>query len=135
LLGGTVNGELLAGFACGDREGRNREELACFLDSRRVESPAMTMDTADAYALIYRNLRRRGKAIPPITSGSRQVVWNWRAVLFSLNAHFQVVVGLRVIRGCGEMLTQVTVQPLTGRAGMDADPLRNRRRSGAVQMQ
>ena len=31
LISSTVLGELLAGFACGDREARNREELRRFL--------------------------------------------------------------------------------------------------------
>jgi tRNA(fMet)-specific endonuclease VapC len=39
LLGITVIGELLAGFAWGERERRNREELSLFLASPRVESP------------------------------------------------------------------------------------------------
>jgi hypothetical protein len=34
LLAATVVGELLAGFAGGEREARNREELRQFLDCR-----------------------------------------------------------------------------------------------------
>jgi len=37
LISSTVLGELLAGFACGDREARNREELRRFLAVATVE--------------------------------------------------------------------------------------------------
>ena len=48
LLGVTVIGKLLAGFACGEREARNREELQQFLDGRFL----------------------------PMTSGSQPVAWS-----------------------------------------------------------
>jgi len=43
LLGVTVPGELLAGFACGEREAKNRLALRQFLDNRRVETPPVGM--------------------------------------------------------------------------------------------
>jgi hypothetical protein len=43
LLGVTVLGELLAGFAWGKREAKNRQELRQFLDDRRVETPPVGM--------------------------------------------------------------------------------------------
>jgi tRNA(fMet)-specific endonuclease VapC len=64
LLGVTVIGELLAGFACGERERPNRKELSLFLASPRIESPPVSTDTADAYAHLYRDLKRKGRPIP-----------------------------------------------------------------------
>ena len=64
LISSTVLGELLAGFACGDREARNREELRSFLAVDSVQVIPMVLETADAYALIYRSLRQQGTPIP-----------------------------------------------------------------------
>ena len=64
LISSTVVGELLAGFACGSQEARNREELSRFLDVPRVELCPVSLATADAYALIRRHARRKGRPIP-----------------------------------------------------------------------
>lgn len=104
LLGTTVLGELLAGFACGEREARNREELRQFLDCRRVETPAVGMATADAYALLYRTLRRKGRPIPTNDLWIAASCLEHGAVLFSLDAHFDQVDGLRRIRFWAEAL-------------------------------
>ena len=48
LLGTTVIGELLAGFACGKREARNRQELRQFLDSEQVDGLRRIGSWADA---------------------------------------------------------------------------------------
>ncbi len=63
-LSRTVLGELLAGFAAGTREARNRAELARFLESPRVDILNVTAETADSYALVYAGLRRKGQPIP-----------------------------------------------------------------------
>jgi tRNA(fMet)-specific endonuclease VapC len=104
LLAATVLGELLAGFACGEREARNREELRQFLDCRRVNIPAVGMATADAYALIYRTLRSKGRPIPTNDLWIAASCLEHGAVLFSLDAHFAQVDGLRWIRCWAEAL-------------------------------
>lgn len=50
LLPVPVMAELLAGFACGSREGRNQQELSRFLASPRVVIAPMSAATADADA-------------------------------------------------------------------------------------
>ena len=50
LLAATVLGELPAGFACGEREARNREELKQFLDCRRVDIPAVGSELPGAWS-------------------------------------------------------------------------------------
>ena len=64
LVRTTVLGELLAGFACGDRERRNREELRRFLEVESVQVIPLGLETADFYALLYRSLRQQGTPIP-----------------------------------------------------------------------
>ncbi len=46
LISSTVLGELLAGFACGDREARNREDLPRFLAVHAVEITSIGLETA-----------------------------------------------------------------------------------------
>lgn len=46
LISSTVLGELLVGFACGDREARNREELRRFLVVDAVEITSIGLETA-----------------------------------------------------------------------------------------
>ena len=104
LISGTVVGELLAGFACGDREARNREELGQFLDCRSVEITSVGLATADAYALVYRSLRRQGRPIPTNDLWIAASCLELGAVLFSLDAHFELVPGLRRIRCWTEVL-------------------------------
>jgi len=60
----VVLGELLAGFAGGSRERRNREELAAFLDSPRVVVRQVDEATADFYATVFTLLRQKGRPIP-----------------------------------------------------------------------
>jgi predicted nucleic acid-binding protein len=64
LLSSTVVGALLAGFACGTQEARNREELKRFLASPRLSVCAYGLAAADSYALIDRDLRRQGRPLP-----------------------------------------------------------------------
>ena len=64
LMSTTVLAELLAGFACGDREARNREELRRFLAVDSVQVIPLDLETADSYAMLYRNLRQEGTPIP-----------------------------------------------------------------------
>lgn len=91
----TVLGELLAGFAAGTREAKNRAELAQFLGSPRVGVYSVTADTADSYALVYASLRRKGQPIPSNDLWIAASVLEHGAALLSLDAHFAQVDGLR----------------------------------------
>jgi predicted nucleic acid-binding protein len=98
LISSTVLGELLAGFACGDREARNREELRRFLAVDAVQVIPMGLETADAYGLIYRSLRQQGTPIPSNDLWIAASCLEHGALLFSLDAHFERVPGLRLVR-------------------------------------
>jgi tRNA(fMet)-specific endonuclease VapC len=104
LLSSTVAAELLAGFACGSQEARNREELSRFLVSPRVALCDSSLTTADHYALIYRDLRRSGKPIPTNDIWIAASCLERGALLFTFDQHFEQIAGLRVIRSWAEAL-------------------------------
>jgi predicted nucleic acid-binding protein len=91
----TVLGELLGGFAAGQRESANRNELAQFLAVPRVTVVPMTMATADLYALVYAALRRKGQPIPTNDLWIAASSLEHGAALLTLDAHFQNIDGLR----------------------------------------
>ena len=94
-LSSVVLGELLAGFAAGSREARNRMELSRFLDSPRVQVLPVTADTADSYALIYAALRRKGQPIPTNDLWIAASALEHNAMLLTKDAHFLQIDGLR----------------------------------------
>ena len=63
-INATVLGELLAGFKAGSKEDVNRKELNLFIDSPRVQVLALDDDTAEYYANIFVDLKKKGKPIP-----------------------------------------------------------------------
>jgi predicted nucleic acid-binding protein len=98
LLNCIVLGELLAGFALGTREGKNRSELARLLASPRVAVVPVTADTADSYAVVYAGLRRKGQPIPTNDMWIAASALEHGAAVLTRDAHFRSVEGLRV--GC-----------------------------------
>ena len=91
----TVLGELLGGFAAGQRQSANRSELTKFLNVPRVKVVASTAATADLYALVYAALRRKGKPIPTNDLWIAASSLEHGAALLTLDAHFQSIDGLR----------------------------------------
>ena len=104
FLNSIVMGELLGGFAAGNREARNRSELARFLESPRVSVLPITADTADSYALVYISLRRKGQPIPANDLWIAASALEHGAGLLSLDAHFGCVDGLRLGRRLDDFL-------------------------------
>jgi tRNA(fMet)-specific endonuclease VapC len=94
LLSSTVVGELLAGFAAGTRESKNRAELSRFMNSPRVETVSVTSNTADSYALVYASLRRKCKPIPTNDMWIAASALEHAAGLLTLDGHFTHVEGL-----------------------------------------
>lgn len=60
----VVLGELYSGFKGGSKETKNRKELEQFLDSPRVQLIQMDEETAEFYANIDWDLKKKGKAVP-----------------------------------------------------------------------
>lgn len=98
FLNSIVLGELLGGFAVGTRESANRGVLARFMASPRVDTLALTPNTADAYALIYADLRRKGRPIPTNDLWIAATAMEHGLALLTCDVHFNHVAGLRVGR-------------------------------------
>lgn len=91
----TVLGELLGGFAAGQRESANRSELSLFINTPRVKVVSSTAATADLYALVYAALRRKGQPIPTNDLWIAASSLEHGAALLTLDAHFKNIDGLR----------------------------------------
>lgn len=100
----VVLGELLAGFAAGNREAVNREELALFLQSHRVSTLPVRETTADHYALVFAVLRAKGRPIPSNDLWIAACTLEVGGALLTLDAHFGEVEGLRLGRRLGDFL-------------------------------
>ena len=94
-LNTVVLGELLGGFAAGNREATNREELSRFLASPRVVVLPLAANTADSYALVYSGLRRLGQPIPSNDLWIAASALEHGCGLLTLDAHFRHIAGLR----------------------------------------
>ena len=93
----VVLGELLAGFACGDREAENRRELTKFLDLARVRVAVVDSTTASWYGRIYSRLRRSGRPIPANDLWIAASALQNGLPVFSYDRHFENVEGLALV--------------------------------------
>lgn len=89
-----VLGELHSGFKGGSKENLNKQELEQFLDKPRVEVIPIDEITAEFYAQVYWNLRRKGNPIPTNDMWIAASALQYGLALFSLDAHFNKVNGL-----------------------------------------
>ena len=87
-------GELLGGFSVGSREEANRQELKRFLESDRVRLFPVDDSTAEYYAAVYRDLKRRGQPIPTNDMWIAAAALQHRLAVFSYDKHFGAVDGL-----------------------------------------
>ncbi len=90
-ISAVVLGELLGGFAAGDREARNRGELRKFLSSPRVQIHTIGESTAGYYARIYASLRDKGRPIPTNDLWIAACALQYGVGLFSYDAHFSEI--------------------------------------------
>ncbi len=72
----VVLGELFGGFEAGTRAATNRYELDEFLDTQSVRVLEIDSDTAELYAGIFRELRRKGLRFRRTTCGSPPALCN-----------------------------------------------------------
>jgi predicted nucleic acid-binding protein len=86
-------GELLSGFKAGTREKKNREELAEFLDAPRVKIFGIDEDTAEFYATILDELRKKGKPVPTNDIWIASVAFQYGFPLFTKDRHFEQISG------------------------------------------
>ena len=97
VIPAVVLGELLGGFACGDRESENRAELTAFLDSPRVRLAPIDATTASWYGRAYAGLRRLGRPIPANDLWIAAAALQNGLPVFSYDQHFAQVDGLALV--------------------------------------
>ena len=100
----TVLGELLAGFACGSQPGRNRRELATFLQSPRVTFLPADADTAEHYAMAFATLRRKGWPVPTNDLWIAATALQHGYAVFTRDAHFGAIDNLISGQGLADFL-------------------------------
>lgn len=94
----TVIAELYAGFKMGSRETQNKEELASFLNSPRVEVLYHDLETAEFYAFIVNSLKKKGKPVPTNDIWIAATSLRHGLALCSNDKHFDTIDGLILIR-------------------------------------
>ncbi|MBI4849124.1 MAG: type II toxin-antitoxin system VapC family toxin [Nitrospirae bacterium] len=90
----VVLGELLSGFKGGNKEARNRKELEQFLDSPRVNIIQVDEETAEFYARIYWDLKKKGKPVPSNDLWVASSAMRHGLALFTYDEHFDNIDGL-----------------------------------------
>lgn len=90
-----VYGELMEGFRQGNRESRNRQHLDSFLSETNVHMLDVTRETAEIYAQIRIDLRKRGSPIPVNDVWIAAQAMEMGAVLVTYDKHFGEIPGLR----------------------------------------
>ncbi|MFA5904286.1 MAG: type II toxin-antitoxin system VapC family toxin [Desulfobacula sp.] len=87
-------GELFSGFKGGLYEEKNKKELGVFLDSPRVLTFIIDVETADFYASILNNLKSNGTPIPTNDIWIAAVAFQNGFKLYSKDKHFGFIPGL-----------------------------------------
>ena len=90
-------GELLSGFKAGKKEQENRHELEEFLDSPRVRVYGIDEETAEFYAEVLNNLKKKGRPIPTNDIWIASLAFQHGQPLFSKDKHFEAVPGLVIV--------------------------------------
>lgn len=93
----VVLGELRAGFSKGSRAAVNEAELTEFLASPYVAIAGAGEATSRIYARVFDTLRRRSVPIPTNDLWVAACALEQHAALFTYDAHFAVVEGLKVV--------------------------------------
>lgn len=98
--------ELLAGVAAGSREAQNLQTLDEFQSVGAVGVLPVDRQTAETYARVYVQLRRDGKLIPTNDMFIAATAPRHGLALFTYDAHFRHVAGLRVVQTLADLATQ-----------------------------
>jgi len=87
----VIIGELLGGLMIGSKSDINRQQLQQFINSPRVKIFSIDQYTAEYYALIYSQLRRKGKPIPTNDMWIAATVIQHDLSLFTYDTDFQYI--------------------------------------------
>ena len=99
-----VLGKLPGGFALGTRAGANRRQLARFLSSPRVTVLVVGPKTAEHYADVYAQLRRKGRPIPSNDMWMAASAQEHGLALFTRDVHFQEIEGMLTVSSPDDLL-------------------------------
>lgn len=94
-----VLGEVLSGFKGGNKEAKNRKELEQFLDSSRVTLIQVDEETAEFYARLYWDLKKKGNPIPTNDLWVAASAMRHGLALFTYDEHFENIDGLILHKG------------------------------------
>ncbi len=97
LVNSVVIGELITGFILGTKEKINRNELIQFLSHEKVLSIDITPATAEYYAIIIKDLRKKGKPIPTNDIWIAATALEFKAKVFTFDKHFKYIRGLKIL--------------------------------------
>lgn len=104
VVSAVVLGELVAGFAVGSQEKRNREELTTFLAAPRVRTVPVDDATAGFYARVFALLRSKGRPIPTNDLWIAATALQHGLVLATFDGHFAAIEGLATATGATDLL-------------------------------
>lgn len=105
-INSIIIGELLAGFAAGSRQTKNRSELQQFLSANRVVLLMIDEVTADYYAAVYSSLRSKGRPIPTNDMWIATSALQHGFSVCTKDGHFKHVEGMLVGATAAELLLQ-----------------------------
>jgi tRNA(fMet)-specific endonuclease VapC len=103
-LNTVVLGEVLAGFAAGTRREANRRLLSRFVSSPRVKLLPLGLETAEHYAQVYSQLRRKGTPLPSNDMWIAASALEHGLVLLTRDTHFGEIDGLLTAASADQLL-------------------------------
>ena len=90
----TVLGEIYSGFGIGRKQKQKNDELELFLDSPCVHFLSLDEITAETYAIVFKQLKSKGKPIPTNDIWIVATAMQHRLSLLTLDKHFDNIAGL-----------------------------------------
>ena len=94
-----VLAELFYGFKLGSQTERNMRILERFLKKKEVSVSQTTIQTAQLFAEIKKNLKLKGNPIPINDIWIAALSIEKGSTLFTYDSHFDVIQGLSLVRG------------------------------------
>ena len=95
-INSIILGELLGGFALGNKPEINRYELDNFMESPRVKIFPVDEKTSEYYALIYSQLRKKGKPLPTNDIWIAATAIQHDLILFTYDSDFKNIENLKL---------------------------------------
>ncbi|AFZ56136.1 type II toxin-antitoxin system VapC family toxin [Anabaena cylindrica FACHB-243] len=96
VINPIILGELLGGFALGNKPEINLDELEKFMESPRVKVFPIDEKTSKYYALIYSQLRKKGKPIPTNDIWIAATAIQHNLILFTYDSDFENIENLKL---------------------------------------